>query len=75
MCALSVTRDPNLIQADSEDSDQTGRKGHLVGFVTLRLKQDEFSKQKSMKDASKTVIGWKEWEIFVLFVDLRQRLP
>ena len=46
--ALKVTKDPNFLQADSKDNDQTGQTprliwvfawhtGHLVGFVMLRL--------------------------------------
>ena len=49
LCALWVAKDPNLLQADSKDSDQTGQtsrliwvfadhKGHFVGFVMWRLK-------------------------------------
>ena len=30
-------KDPSFLHADSEDSDQTGRTGHFVGFVMLRL--------------------------------------
>ena len=47
MYAQWVAKDPTLLQADSEDSDQTrrlsrlicvfaGRTGHFVGFVVLR---------------------------------------
>ena len=49
LCAQLVAKDPSFLQADSEDSDQTGRMPrliwvfagrtcHFVGFVTMRLK-------------------------------------
>ena len=48
LCAQEVAKDPSFPQADSEDSDQTGRMPRLiwvfagrtviVGFVMLRLK-------------------------------------
>ena len=48
LCAHWVAKNPNILQADSEDSDQTGRMprliwvfagrtGHFVGFVVLWL--------------------------------------
>ena len=48
LCVLWVAKDPSFLQADSEDSDQTGRiprliwvfaghTCHLVGFVVRRL--------------------------------------
>ena len=48
LCAHWVAKDPSFLQADSEDSDQTGRMprliwvfagctGHFVGFVMMRL--------------------------------------
>ena len=38
LCAQWVAKDPSFLHADSEDSDQTGRTCHFVGFVTRRLK-------------------------------------
>ena len=48
LCAQWVAKDPRVLRADSEDSEQTGRMprliwvfagrtGHFVGFVMLRL--------------------------------------
>ena len=48
LCALWVAKDPHFLQADNEDSEQTGRMPrliwvfagrtcHFVGFVMLRL--------------------------------------
>ena len=33
-----VAQDPTFLHADSKHSDQTGRTGHFVGFVSLQLK-------------------------------------
>ena len=38
LCAQSVVKDPSFFHVDSEDSDQTGRTCHFVGFVMKRLK-------------------------------------
>ena len=37
LCAQWVAKDPSFLYADSEDSDQTGRTGHFVGFVMSQL--------------------------------------
>ena len=36
-CAQWISEDPMFLHADSEDSDQTGCKGYIVGFVMRRL--------------------------------------
>ena len=33
LCNLRVAKDPNLLQKDSKDSDQTGLTGQFFGFV------------------------------------------
>ena len=38
LCAQWVAKDPSFLHADNEDSDQTGRTCHFVGFVMSRLK-------------------------------------
>ena len=35
--SVQIAKDPMFLHADSEDSDQTGRTGHFVGFVVLWL--------------------------------------
>ena len=37
LCAQMVAKDSSFLHADSEDSDQTGRTCHFVGFVKRRL--------------------------------------
>ena len=37
LCAQWVAKEPSFLHADSEDSDQTGRTCHSVGFVMRRL--------------------------------------
>ena len=37
LCAQWVAKDPSFLHADCEDSDQTGRPTHFVGFVMSRL--------------------------------------
>ena len=37
LCAQWVAKDPSFLHANSEDSDQTGRTCHFVGFVITWL--------------------------------------
>ena len=37
VCAQYVVKGPIFLQADSEDSDQTGRTRYFVGFVELQF--------------------------------------
>ena len=37
LCAQWVAKDPSFLHADSEDSDQTGRAFHFVGFVMRHI--------------------------------------
>ena len=34
LCAFWVAKDPKLLPADSEDSDQTGQMPRLIGVIT-----------------------------------------
>ena len=40
LCAQWLAKDPSFLHADNEDSDQTGRTCHLVGFVMRRYSPD-----------------------------------
>ena len=37
-CTLRVANNPRFLYRDSEDSDQTGRPSHLIGFAMLWLR-------------------------------------
>ena len=63
LCALRVAKDPNLVQMDSEDSDQTGRMPRLILVlaavqVILLVLSDSGSK---MNTTGLTICGQSTW--------------
>ena len=65
LCAKWVAKVPMLLHADSEDSDQTGRTCHFVGYVMLRLTCNP------CEDSDQPAVG-TVWSVFSVCMKKRQ---